>query len=80
MENLTNITGTLRRNPQNPHDPNAIEVHGPTGMLGHLSASVASYMAPMIDRGIRYHVLLEPRIDPDHPENPGVTAIVTVAQ
>ena len=42
---------TLRREPKNPHDKNAIGVcHGPT-FLGFVAAELAERIAPLMDRG-----------------------------
>ena len=42
---------TLRRDPENGHDPNAIEVHFAGVFLGFIPAIVARDIAPVIDRG-----------------------------
>ena len=44
---------TLRREPQNPHDKNAIGVWGPHGQtfLGFVAAELAERIAPLMDRG-----------------------------
>jgi len=43
----------LCRQPQNPHDENAIAVIDPKGrQLGYLSRNIAEQMAPMIDSGL----------------------------
>jgi hypothetical protein len=68
----------LRRNPENEHDENAIEVHAPTlgrgrTMIGHVPRDLAAKLAPSLDRGDEWtarvmHVL----VDPEHPDRPGV--------
>lgn len=68
----------LRRNPENPHDENAIEVHAPTlgrgrTMIGHVPRDLAARLAPSLDRGDEWsarvmHVLIKD----DHPDRPGV--------
>ena len=40
----------LVHNSLNPHDRNAIEVHGSTGLLGHLSREDAARYAPVVER------------------------------
>jgi len=49
------MTAVLIRNPDNPHDANAIEVHvpalGDNGMIGHLNKNVAKRLAPELDSG-----------------------------
>jgi hypothetical protein len=67
----------LRRNPDNPHDANAVEVHipalGDMAFVGHVSREVAARLAPGIDKGQRFlaHVYWV-RIHPDKPEQPGL--------
>lgn len=68
----------LRRNPANPHDPNAVEVHCPAlpdalTMIGHVSRENAARLAPLMDAGIQFVAeVYAVRIDPLHPERPGV--------
>jgi hypothetical protein len=69
------IAVVLVRNPDNPVDPNAVEVHVPAigHMIGHVPRGVAARLAPLLDEGVRYHTSVEwVRVDPDHPENPGI--------
>lgn len=43
-------TLVLQRNPDNPYDANAIEVHTPSGiMLGHVNKEIAADLAPIMD-------------------------------
>jgi len=44
----------LRRQPDNPKDPNAIAVHYGAVQLGFIRAGIAKHLAPQIDSGIRY--------------------------
>jgi len=63
------------RNPDNEHDPNAVEVHVPALgiMIGHVSRQIAARLAPSLDEGVAFTASVEwVRVDPDHPENPGV--------
>jgi len=67
----------LIRNPENPHDTNAIEVHVPalgrSGMIGHVPAGIAARLAPSIDAGAAYHsAVVAVLIHPDNPSNPGI--------
>lgn len=49
----------LRRNPFNPHDPNAIEVHTAAGrQVGHLPREVAAWFAPQLDAGVAAHAVI----------------------
>lgn len=65
----------LRRNPDNPYDANAIEVHVPAidAMVGHLPAGVAARLAPLMDQGARIGAdVFTVAIDPTHPDRPGI--------
>ena len=71
------LPALLIRNPENPYDANAIEVHVPAlgdmAMIGHLSREIAQRMAPRIDQGDRYQATVHwVRINPDHPDRPGI--------
>lgn len=44
----------LRREPDNPHDPNAIAVHYGNLRLGFFNKKLAAHLAPLIDGGARY--------------------------
>ncbi|MBV8198360.1 MAG: DEAD/DEAH box helicase [Candidatus Eremiobacteraeota bacterium] len=44
----------LRREPENPHDANAIAVHYGNLQLGFLNRQLAAHLAPVIDAGIKY--------------------------
>jgi single-stranded-DNA-specific exonuclease len=44
----------LRRDPDNPHDPNAIAVHYGNLQLGFFNKRLAAHIAPLIDAGARY--------------------------
>ena len=44
----------LRREPDNPHDPNAIAVHYGNLRLGFFNKMLAAHLAPLIDGGARY--------------------------
>lgn len=44
----------LRREPDNPHDPNAIAVHYGNLRLGFFNKNLAAHLAPLIDGGARY--------------------------
>lgn len=65
---------TLVRNPDNEHDPNAIEVHcREVGLLGHLPRNLAYRLAPHIDAGERWYGEIERvRMIDWRPENPGL--------
>jgi hypothetical protein len=69
----------LVRNPDNPYDSNAVEVHVPAlgemAMIGHLTRPIAARFACDIDdKGYRFGAQVHwVRINPDHPDRPGVT-------
>ena len=44
----------LRREPDNPHDPNAVAVHYGNLRLGFFNKKIAAHLAPLIDAGARY--------------------------
>jgi single-stranded-DNA-specific exonuclease len=44
----------LRRQPENPHDPNAIAVYYGNLQLGFFNKRLAAHIAPLIDAGARY--------------------------
>lgn len=64
----------LVRNPDNEHDPNAVEIHVPSvGQIGHCSRIIAARLAPSMDDGVEFQAWVHGiRVDPDHPENPGI--------
>lgn len=65
------------RNPDNPHDSNACEVHVPAlgvrGFVGYVTAPLAARLAPTIDAGVEWsgHVS-QLRLDHEHLERPGM--------
>lgn len=71
----------LVRNPANPHDANAIEVHVPVlgdmAMIGHVPRDIAARLAPLLDQGIKFHSQLSGvRINPDHIDRPGIDVAI----
>jgi HIRAN domain len=72
----------LRRDPENPHDPNAIAVH-PTGggeQVGWVPREVAAEIAPEVDSGRPWSavVLREQRRSPRDPRH-GLTMLLAPA-
>ncbi len=49
----------LQRQPDNPHDANAIAVHYGALQIGFLRKQIAKHLAPLIDGGARYHARIE---------------------
>ena len=69
---------TLRRDPDNPHDPNAIAVHGAEGeQFGWVPRELAAEIAPEIDAGQQWSavVLREQRESPRDPRT-GLTMLL----
>lgn len=66
------LEATLVREPENPHDPNAVAVMLSGRMVGHVPATLARRMAPHIDVGTRYTVTATVLIDPEHRDHPGL--------
>lgn len=69
------IPVVLMRNPDNEHDANAVEVHVPSigAMIGHCSRIIAARLAPSMDAGVKFLAWVHwVRIDPEHPDNPGI--------
>lgn len=67
----------LTREPDNPHDPNAIAVHVPAagGKVGHVPREIAARMAPELDADPQSWIAEVGSIlsDPSHPERPGIS-------
>ena len=75
------LSAVLVRRPDNPHDPNAVEVHVPeVGMVGHVpakGAGLAAKLARELDADVVWHAEVEDvLIHPDHPDRPGITVKV----
>ena len=72
---------TLRRDPGNEHDPNAIAVCTPGGQLGFVPRDLAALLAPSLDAGEVWSgvVLRERRASPRDPRT-GVTALFARAR
>lgn len=72
----------LRRDPDNPHDPNAIAVHAAGGgdQVGWVPRELAAELAPLIDSGRRWTALAlrASRASPRDPRT-GLTMVVAEA-
>ena len=71
----------LRRDPDNPHDPNAISVHVPGGdQAGWVPRELAAELAPQLDAGEPWSavVLRERRASPRDPRT-GLTMLLAPA-
>jgi hypothetical protein len=67
----------LIRNPANEYDANAIEVHVPAlgryGMIGHVPATIAAKLAPLLDSGEEWQAgMTAVLVHPDNPDQPGI--------
>jgi hypothetical protein len=73
---------TLRRDPENPHDPNAIAVHPGGGgeQVGWVPREIAAELAPDLDAGRPWSavVLREQRASPRDPRS-GLTMLLAAA-
>lgn len=72
----------LRRNPENFHDVNAVEVHVPAlgemAMIGHIPKDAAARLAPRMDAGDKFLAEVRwVRIDPDHTDRPGIDVAIS---
>jgi hypothetical protein len=73
------LTVILVRNPDNEHDPNAIQVHVPAlgeewGFIGYLTAPIAARMAPELDDGQEWQAeVVSVLIDDRYPDRPGIS-------
>lgn len=74
------VACVLEREPHNPYDANAIAVHCPAtgGMVGHIPKNIARTLARRLDAGERATVSIEIRMHPDHTDQPGADAIITL--
>lgn len=74
------VACVLEREPHNPYDSNAIAVHCPAtgGMVGHIPKNLARTLARRLDAGERATVSIEIRMHPDHTDQPGADAIITL--
>jgi hypothetical protein len=75
------IPASLRRDPTNEHDTNAICVDvDEVGQVGHLPALLAARVAPEMDAGVVWTAeLTDVLVHPDHPLNPGLTVRIARA-
>ena len=71
----------LRREPDNPHDANAIAVHGGGRHLGFVPRELAEEIAPALDAGASWSavVLREQRASPRDPRT-GLTMLLAPAE
>ena len=70
----------LEREPENPHDPNAIGVWFLDDRLGFLERSVAKKLAPLMDAGRTFDAMFVSRNEWAPYENVGLTIRIVEAQ
>jgi len=72
---------TLLRDPDNPHDPNAIAVHAGGERVGWVPRELAAELAPELDAGRRWSavVLREQRASPRDPRT-GLTMLLAAGE
>ena len=86
MPGSEHLAVVLVRNPANPYDANAIEVHVPAlgtdmAMIGHVDRHNAARLAPLLDQGIRFHTSITGvRINPNHMDRPGIDVSISRVQ
>lgn len=67
----------LEREPDNPHDPNAVAVLHDGDRIGYITRPLANRLARELDAGVEWQVTLEHvYIDPDHTEHPGLSVLL----
>lgn len=73
----------LIRDPENPADPNAVEVHAPilgrggAGWVGFVPRDLAAKLAPSMDRGDVWEARLDRvLVMPEHPDRPGASVVI----
>lgn len=70
----------LEREPDNPHDPNAVSVWFLDGRLGYLQKSVAEKLAPLMDAGRTFDAVFVSRNEWAPYENVGLTIRIVEVQ
>ncbi|MBF83445.1 MAG: hypothetical protein CL489_03110 [Acidobacteria bacterium] len=67
------VTATLVREPDNEHDPNAIQVFVAGEHIGYIPAQQAAWVANSMDAGEKWGALVDRLVvSPDNPEQPGL--------
>lgn len=72
------LVAIVVREPDNPHDHNAVAVHVPAlgedGKIGHLPRPIAARLAVELDTDVRWSAQVSwVRVDPNHPDRPGIS-------
>lgn len=76
------VACVLIRNPDNPVDRNAIEIHVPSiGHVGMVPGEIAYRLAPKLDAGLQVQAaVIGVAINLDHTERPGLQVALTPAR
>ncbi len=77
LRGTPNAQLALRREPNNPRDPNAVAVMHGQDRVGYVGRGLAARMAPQMDAGEGFGVSHEFVTHPDYPDNPGLRLHVT---
>lgn len=73
------LAAVMVRDPDNPHDRNAIQVHVPAvgHQIGHLPRNLAAELAPALDAGERWLCeVTAVRVHEAHPDRPGIDVLI----
>lgn len=70
---------TLRREENNPHDPNAIALYYKAQQIGYLKKELAQHLAPIIDQGTLYQAVIS-QVTGGDCKNYGVNILVKKQQ
>lgn len=72
----------LERDPDNPHDPNAVKVMVPAlgddGHVGFVPKDLAPEVGTLIQGRYRLLAEISTRVHPDHPDRPGADVLVLI--
>jgi len=71
------LAAVIIRNPDNPYDANACEVHVPAlgelGFVGHITKAMAARLAPELDAGVIWQGYVNYiKVNPEYPDRPGL--------
>lgn len=74
------VGARLVRDPDNPHDTNAVRVVVPeVGHIGHIPRDLAAKLAPRLDLAESWRCQISAiLIHPDHQDRPGIDLLITI--
>lgn len=76
LASVGEVPATLVRQPANPADPNAIEVHAVGVLVGWIEAHTAARLAPHLDAGEVFVGSLEVVVNPGYREQPAAVVLL----